>query len=50
MQFPYFKYVLAKEIVTFRSMNGEIKNIEDLSKINGFPVDKVKIIALYLEF
>ena len=50
MQFPYFKYVLVKEIVTFRSMNGEIKNIEDLSKINGFPVDKVKIIALYLEF
>lgn len=50
MQFPYFRYALAKEIVTFRSMNGEIKNIEDLSKINGFPVDKVKIIALYLEF
>lgn len=50
MQFPYFRYTLAKEIVTFRSMNGEIKNIEDLSKINGFPVDKVKIIALYLEF
>ena len=50
MQFPYFRYALAKEIVTFRSMNGEIKNSEDLSKINGFPVDKIKIIALYLEF
>ena len=50
MQFPYFRYALAKEIVTFRSMNGEIKNFEDLSKINGFPVDKIKIIALYLEF
>jgi competence ComEA-like helix-hairpin-helix protein len=50
MQFPYFKYALAKEIVTYRSMNGEIKNFEDLSKINGFPVDKIKIIALYLEF
>lgn len=50
MQFPYFRYALAKEIVTFRSMNGEIKNIEDLSKINGFPVDKLKIIAIYLEF
>jgi competence ComEA-like helix-hairpin-helix protein len=50
MQFPLFRYALAKEIVTFRSMHGEIKGIEDLSKIYGFPVDKVKIIALYLEF
>jgi DNA uptake protein ComE-like DNA-binding protein len=48
--FPYFKYALAKEIVTYRSMNGGIKNIEDLTKIKGFPVDKIKIIALYLEF
>lgn len=50
MQFPYFKYALAKEIVTYRSMNGQLKNAEDLLKINGFPVDKIKIIALYLEF
>ncbi|WP_310555896.1 helix-hairpin-helix domain-containing protein [Flavobacterium sp.] len=48
--FPYFKYALAKEIVTYRSMNDGIKNIEDLTKIKGFPVDKIKIIALYLEF
>lgn len=47
--FPYFKYSLAKAIVTYRSMNGDLK-IEDLSKIKGFPVDKLKIIALYLEF
>ena len=47
--FPFFKYALAKEIVVFRSMNGDIKT-EDLSKIKGFPVDKIKIIALYLEF
>jgi DNA uptake protein ComE-like DNA-binding protein len=49
-QFFYFKYTLAKEIVTYRSMNGNIKNIEDLTKIKGFPVDKAKIIDLYLEF
>jgi DNA uptake protein ComE-like DNA-binding protein len=49
-QFPYFKYTLAKEIVTYRSMNGDIKNIEDLSKIKGFPVEKAKIIDLYLDF
>jgi DNA uptake protein ComE-like DNA-binding protein len=48
-QFPFFKYTLAKDIVIYRSMNGDIKT-EDLSKIKGFPVDKIKIIALYLEF
>jgi hypothetical protein len=31
-------------------MNGDIKNIEDLIKIKGFPVDKAKIIGLYLDF
>ncbi len=49
-KFPYFNYTIAKEIVTFRSMNGEIKNVEDLAKINGFPIDKIHFIALYLEF
>lgn len=49
-QFYYFKYSLARQILIFRSMNGDIKNIEDLSKIKGFPVDKAKIIALYLKF
>ena len=49
-QFSYFRYTLAKEIVTYRSMNGDIKNIEDLTKIKGFPVDKAKIIGLYLDF
>jgi DNA uptake protein ComE-like DNA-binding protein len=48
-QFPFFRYALAKDIVIYRSMNGDIKT-EDLSKIKGFPVDKIKIIALYLEF
>jgi len=50
MQFPYFKFPIAKAIVTFRSMNNGIAGIEDLSKISNFPVDKIKIIALYLEF
>jgi DNA uptake protein ComE-like DNA-binding protein len=50
LKFPYFRYSLAKEIITYRSMNGGIKNSEDLIKIKGFPVDKVKIIAVYLEF
>jgi competence ComEA-like helix-hairpin-helix protein len=49
-QFSYFRYALAKEIVTYRSMNGDIKNVEDLTKIKGFPVEKANIIALYLDF
>lgn len=49
-QFPYFRYQLAKQIVTYRSMNGNFANIEDLSKVKGFPVEKAKIISLYLEF
>jgi DNA uptake protein ComE-like DNA-binding protein len=49
-QFSYFRYALAKEIVIYRSMNGDIKNIEDLTKIKGFPVEKANIIALYLDF
>lgn len=49
-QFPYFRYALAKAIVTYRSMSGDIKTKEDLVKIKNFPVDKVDIIALYLDF
>ncbi len=49
-QFFYFKYALAKQIVTYRSMNGNFDNIEDLAKIKDFPVEKAKIISLYLEF
>ncbi|QBN19999.1 ComEA family DNA-binding protein [Flavobacterium nackdongense] len=48
--FPYFKYPISKNIVTFRSMNGDIKNSEDLTKINGLSIEKAKIIALYLDF
>jgi DNA uptake protein ComE-like DNA-binding protein len=49
-QFYYFRYALAREIITYRSMKGDFKNIEDLTKIKGFPVDKAKIIDLYLDF
>ncbi|HEY4617098.1 MAG TPA: helix-hairpin-helix domain-containing protein [Flavobacterium sp.] len=49
-QFPYFRYALAKQIVTYRSMNGDFNNIEDLTKIKDFPVENVKIIELYLAF
>jgi DNA uptake protein ComE-like DNA-binding protein len=47
--FPYFRYPISKNIVVHRTMNGDIK-IDDLAKIKDFPVEKIKIIALYLEF
>ena len=37
-QFPYFKYPLAKQILIFSSMNGDIKGVGDLVKIKDFPV------------
>ena len=49
-QFPYFKYPISKKIVTYRSMNGDFKNAEDLTKIIGLSIEKAKIIALYLKF
>ncbi|NRT11401.1 helix-hairpin-helix domain-containing protein [Flavobacterium sp. 14A] len=49
-KFPYFNYKLSRSIVIYRSMNGDFKKIEDLLEIKGFPVDKAKIIALYLDF
>jgi DNA uptake protein ComE-like DNA-binding protein len=49
-QFPYFNYTIAKNIVTYRSMNGEFKSSEDLTNVKQFPLEKLKIIALYLEF
>ncbi len=49
-QFPYFKNGLAKQIVIYRSMHGDIKKSSDLRKIKDFPVDKEDIIGLYLKF
>jgi len=49
-KFTYFNYALAKEIVVYRTMNNGIKDIADLTKIKGMPNEKIKIIALYLEF
>jgi hypothetical protein len=48
-QFPYFRYPISKDIVTFRSMSGEI-NRNNLSEIPNFPIDNIDIIAVYLTF
>ena len=49
-QFPYFRYALAKEIVVFRSMHGDIKSAEDVKKIKGVPIEKVNVIEKYLNY
>jgi DNA uptake protein ComE-like DNA-binding protein len=48
-QFPYFNSFLAREIIKKRT---QVENltITDLTEINSFPVEKIKNIALYLEF
>lgn len=48
--FPYFNKDIARSIITQRSMNGKIRTIDDLLEIQDFPVDNLRIIALYLEF
>lgn len=48
--FPYFKYPISKNIVIYRSMNGDFKNIDDLTKIKGMSIDRANIIVLYLDF
>jgi len=50
LQVPYVNYTVAKSILIYRSKNDQLLTIEDLLKIDQFPVDKVNIIALYLEF
>jgi DNA uptake protein ComE-like DNA-binding protein len=48
--FPFFNYTLSREILIYRSMNSKIKDVEDLTKIKGLSIEKVSVIALYLEF
>ena len=47
---PYINHELSRNILIYRSKKSEPLTIEDLEKINGFPLDKLKIIALYLDF
>lgn len=49
-QFYYFKNGLARAIIIYRSMNGDIKTPADLKQIKGFPADKEFIIKQYLTF
>ena len=49
-QIPYINSHIARQIVVYRSKQEIPLKIEDLEKINNFPLDKLKIIRLYLDF
>lgn len=45
----YIDYELCKKIFNYRDEVAEIQSLEELKKIEGFPLDKFDRIALYLE-
>jgi len=49
LSIPYIDYALTKKIFNFRDEVAEIQSVEELKKIDGFPLDKLSRIALYLE-
>lgn len=46
---PYIDYELTKRIFNYKNEVIEIQTIEELKKIDGFPLEKFNRIALYLE-
>jgi len=49
LHLPYIDYALTKKIMNYRDEVAEIQNLEELKKIEGFPLDKFDRIALYLK-
>ena len=47
-ELPYFNPALARKIINYRIMNEGIRSFEELTKISGFPSDKIDRIKLYL--
>lgn len=50
LKIPYISYQLSREILIYRSKSDNLLKIEDLKKIKGFPLDKINIITLYLDY
>jgi DNA uptake protein ComE-like DNA-binding protein len=48
LHLPYIDYNLTKKILNYRDDIKEFKNMEELKKIDSFPLDKFNRIALYL--
>jgi len=49
LHLPYINYALTKKIMDYRDEFAEIQSIEELKKIDSFPLDKFDRIALYLK-
>jgi len=49
LHLPYIDYELTKKIFEYRDEFAEIQDIEELKKIEGFPLDKFDRIILYLK-
>ena len=45
---PYINYELCKKIFNYKRKNGNLKTLEDLKKIDGFPLKNYNKITLYL--
>jgi competence ComEA-like helix-hairpin-helix protein len=48
LHLPYIDYELTKKIFNYRDEFAEIQSLEELKKIEGFPLDKYDRIILYL--
>ena len=48
LQVPYFDFEMALDIRDFIKTNGAISDLKELGKIEGFSLDKIDRIALYL--
>ncbi len=48
LHLPYINYQLTKKIMNYRDEFAEIQSLEELKKIEGFPIDKYDRIILYL--
>jgi len=44
----HIDYELAYEIIEQRTLREGYKSIDELTKVKGFPIDKIEIIKLYL--
>ncbi|MDB9755302.1 helix-hairpin-helix domain-containing protein [Winogradskyella sp.] len=44
----YIDYEIAKHIIEERTLRNGFKTLEDLTKVEGFPIKKIEIIKLYL--
>lgn len=48
LQTPYLDYNLTKQICRYRDQNDFFENLDELKKIDSFPIEKFDRIALYL--